>query len=195
MKRRTALGIATVTALCCALSQQPSDAAAGRRLDGKVRKEVAFQDFPSGPRAHDADTVVEGKAFDPYTCYKPRCYRVTFAFVPARGVQGDLAIRVDWTWFFGPEQAHDVYLVDAARRVVASCVNPGGVSRILRVPRARLKPGMSYLVVVDERRATVGESVDGAVQFPATSAPVAAAPAEVGHGADLSCAIPGLGHL
>jgi hypothetical protein len=188
---------AALLAFAFALSLQVPALAAGRRLDGKQRTEITFHDFPSGPRAHDAQEVIDGKQFDPANCYKPRCYRIAFAFVPARGVKGDLAIRINWDWSFGPEQANDVYLIDAARHVVASCVNPGGISRILRVPRAGLKPGISYIVVVDERRAS-GEgfsSMDGSLQFPAQSAPLATSPVEPGHGADVSCAVPGLGRL
>ena len=170
------------------LSQVAAEASGPPQLDGKARKTLTAT---FSPKAQDNDKDVASTA-DKTECSDARCGRLPFVFKPARGVRGNLSLKISWTL---PGEDFDLYLAEIAKdgsySELANCGTFGGTSERIVVAGSDLKPGHKYALVADFFRATGADKVTGTVSFPSTDTikKVVPASAEKGAGINVNCGL------
>ena len=161
--RRTALVPVLVGVL--ALASAHADAAT-KTLDGKKTKKLSIT-ASGGAQDHDSDLVtglVSGG--DRTECEMPRCARLEFTYLPAKGVKnGDLMFTATWS---NPASDIDLYVGEVAKDGSSSelthCAGAGTASEKVFIPKADLKPGKKYVLVLDFFR-SLNETVTGTVEI------------------------------
>ncbi|MDP9183423.1 MAG: hypothetical protein M3P04_11685 [Actinomycetota bacterium] len=139
--------------------------AATKTLDGKKVKKLTIT-ASGGAQANDADLVTGLlDAPDRTDCAMPRCARLTFKYLPAKGVKGDLMFSVNWA---NPLSDIDLYVGEIAKdgssTEIGHCAGFGTTSEKLFIPKSQLKSGKQYVLVVDFFR-SLNETATGTVQI------------------------------
>ena len=138
--------------------------AAPRTLDGRTVKTLTMT-ANGGLQSNDKDQAQLLDAPDRADCAPPRCSRLPFVYKPARGVRGDLMFTVTWT-----NRASDIDLYvgevnrDGSTTTVDSCGGVGTTSEKVFVPAGSLRPGRTYVLVVDWFR-SINETATAKVQI------------------------------
>jgi hypothetical protein len=187
MRSRLALVPVLVGAL--ALMSTGADAAA-KTLDGKKIKKLTIT-ANGGAQANDADLVTGlVDAPDRTACAMPRCARLTFKYLPAKGVKGDLMFTVTWT---NPLSDVDLYVGEIAKdgssSEIGHCAGAGTASERLFIPKSQLKSGKYYVLVVDFFR-SLNETATGTVEIGVPNSIKATVPAAVdGQVQNINCTL------
>lgn len=161
---RSRLLLAPVLIGALAFMSTGADAAA-KTLDGKKVKKLSIT-ASGGAQANDADLVTGLiDAPDRTACKMPRCARLTFKYLPAKGVKGDLMFTVTWA---NPLSDIDLYVGELAKdgssSEIGHCAGAGTASEKLFIPKSSLKPGKYYVLVVDFFR-SLNETATGTVEI------------------------------
>jgi hypothetical protein len=139
--------------------------AAPKTLDGKKVKKLSIT-ANGGAQSNDSDlaTGLLG-APDRTECEMPRCARLPFTYLPAKGIKGDLMFTVTWT---NPASDIDLYVGEIAKdgssSEIGHCAGVGQPHEKLFIPRSQLKPGKKYVLVVDFFR-SLNETATGTVEI------------------------------
>lgn len=182
---KTRLVTATVLAGALAVSVGGASAA-DPTLDGvktkvlEVTASAATQSHDSNQAAVTAPDVVNCKA-------GTECSVITFKYVPAKGIKGDLMTKATWS---NPASDVDLYFAevnkDGTRTEIANCASAGGPSESLFVPADALKVGKTYAVVSYFFR-SVAETVKSKVEINVPDSTKTTVPAAADTFASLNC--------
>lgn len=147
--------------------------AAPRTLDGKRVKTLTATYTPA-PQDNDADLVAGQFAGTPVpvapgervACKAPRCARLEFVYLPAKGVKGGLAFQTTWST---PGTDVDLYVAEIAKDGTASeiahCGATAGTSEKIFLAGSNFRPGRKYAVITDFYR-VLSDKVTTQVSFP-----------------------------
>ena len=163
-------------AVLVAATALPSEAGAPV-LDGKKVKKITKVVKPQ-TQDNDADNVTAitaASAPNRANCAPPRCTRVDFVYQPAKGVKGNVLLKVTWT---NPASDFDLYFADERKNDKAHCGGFGGLGEALVIRGSSLKVGRKYTLVVDHFRA-VEDTITATVEFPTKRAAATTVPADV----------------
>ena len=155
----------TAAALAGALAVSTAGAqAAPRTLDGRSVKTLTMT-ASGGLQDNDKDQAQLLSSPDRADCAPPRCSRLPFLYKPAKGVKGDLMFTVTWT---NRASDIDLYVGEVARdgstTTVDSCGGVGSTTEKVFLPAKALKPGKTYVLVVDWFR-SLNETATAKVQI------------------------------
>lgn len=160
--------------------------AATPTLDGKKVKSLRVT-ATSGIEEHDSDLA--GTGGDPLECGKPRCVRLPFRYQPAKGIKGGLLFTATWRT---PGTDIDLFVgeVDKKGRTtrVAACASSGPPSEKVYLAPAELRPGRTYVMVLDFFRA-VNEPVVGTVEINVPNSVKTTVPAKVDDLRAINCTL------
>ncbi|MGB8652219.1 MAG: hypothetical protein WCD35_16340 [Mycobacteriales bacterium] len=169
----------TAAALVAALVAGTSGAqAAYPVLDGK-RVKVLTLTASGGVQDNDKEMASLSPS-DRVSCTAPRCSRLTFTYLPAKGVRNrDLMFSVTWT---NPASDIDLYVAEVARNgdssEVGHCAGAGQPSEKVFVKASALKPGKTYALIVDWFR-SINETAHAKVEIGVPSSIKTTVPAAV----------------
>jgi hypothetical protein len=171
MSPRPVLGLAALALVAAAV---PSHAAGPAVLDGKKVRKIT-RTASGGLQDNDTDNASIDPPSALVDCAMPRCYRLDFVYRPAKGVKGNLALRIAWA---NPVSDLDLYLVNDKNGDMADCGSVGGTSETVVIPGTKLRPGKRYTLVADFYR-SVNDTVTATVEFPTSRTLPTTVPADV----------------
>ncbi len=164
MRARTVLASVLVGAL--AVLSSTADAAP-KSMDGKKVKKLSIT-ANGGAQDHDQD-FADLESADRTECAMPRCARLPFVYKPVKGVNGDMLFSLKWT---NPLSDIDLYVGEVAKdgstSEVAHCAGFGTATEKVFLPKSELKPGRTYVLVIDFFR-SLNETVTGTVEMGAAN--------------------------
>ncbi len=160
--------------------------AATPTMDGKKVKALRVT-ATSGIEEHDKDLA--GSSSEPVECGKPRCVRLPFVYQPAKGVKGGLMFTATWKT---PGTDIDLFVGEVDKKgrttLVTSCASSGPPSEKVYLAPSQLRPGRTYVMVLDFFRA-VNETVEGKVEINVPSSVKTTVPAKVDGLKKINCTI------
>lgn len=172
--------------------------AATPTLDGKKVKKLAATYTPAAQDndatlATDLISIVDPRAPGATNPERTecavgsRCGRITFKYLPAKGVRGGMMIQSVWS---NPTTDIDLYLAEVAKdgsvSQIASCGGSGGTSEKIYVAPGELRPGRTYAVITDFFR-VASDTVKTSVVFPGANTMKSTLPAGDGAVFNVNC--------
>lgn len=156
--------IIAAAALAAGLALTVSGAqAATPVLDGKKVKVLQLSGA-GGQQVHDQDTASLSLP-DKFDCAPERCKRLPFVYKPAAGIKGDLMITATWT---NPLSDIDMYLFEVQKNKtgveINNCGALAGNSEKFFVPKAQLRAGRTYVLLMDFYR-SINETATAKVEI------------------------------